>query len=215
MNAAIRGALERADAAHDRAMRHWDRSSALMVEGKAGEARAELRLAFEAGREAADAVAGRDVPELSRAVFHRSAASIAVRVGGVGRSTAAGGARVGDEPASRVRGAVAEGGRWQTRLARASRDSLERKPAFGESRRGFCRRYRRRSTIRTTSGSSEWVPRCFLQSSPSSKAKEGFGFGRSNASRATTGIGRVHGSRGEGALARVWPGERVPIDDRG
>ena len=80
MNARIAGQLERAGELHDRAMGLADEATILKLQGRQGESGLKLQGAFELERDAADLLGDADIPEPSRSVFHRSAASLAIQV---------------------------------------------------------------------------------------------------------------------------------------
>ena len=80
MTALLRKKLERADELHARSTELADQAIALGFQGQQSESRRRLEEAFELERDAADLLRGTDIPALSRAVYHRSAASLAMRV---------------------------------------------------------------------------------------------------------------------------------------
>ena len=80
MTAVIRKQLERADELHTRSTELVDQALTLGFQGRQPESRRRLEEAFELERDAADLLRGADIPELSRAVYHRSAASLAMQV---------------------------------------------------------------------------------------------------------------------------------------
>ena len=80
MTGLIRKQLERADELHARSMELADQAMTLGFQGRKLESRRRLEEAFELERDAADLLSGADIPELSRAVYHRSAASLAMQV---------------------------------------------------------------------------------------------------------------------------------------
>jgi hypothetical protein len=79
MNAQLRDQLQPASELHTRAMELADRATILRLQGRA-DSRRSLVQAFELERDAADVLVATDVPALSRSVFHRSAASLAIQV---------------------------------------------------------------------------------------------------------------------------------------
>ena len=80
MTALIRKQLERADELHARSMELADQALTLGFQGQQPESRRRLEEAFKLERDAADLLRDADIPELSRAVYHRSAASLAIQV---------------------------------------------------------------------------------------------------------------------------------------
>ncbi len=81
MTTGIRDALQEADHLHRLAMEHLASGDLSRFEDRQEEAAGRERAAFRLGVQAADRVAATDIPEPSRSVFHRSAASVAIRVG--------------------------------------------------------------------------------------------------------------------------------------
>ena len=81
MNAEIRGLFERADELHARSMELADRAIILRLRGQSSECQRTREQAFELERDAADLLSGTEIPEPSRSVFHRSAASLAIEAG--------------------------------------------------------------------------------------------------------------------------------------
>ncbi len=80
MTALIRRQLKRADELHARSMALADQALSLDFQCRQPEGRRKLEEAFKLERDAADLLRGADIPELSRAVYHRSAASLAIQV---------------------------------------------------------------------------------------------------------------------------------------
>ncbi len=80
MTALVRKQLERADELHARSMELADHAMTLGFQGRQPEGRRKLEEAFELERDAADLLQAGDIPALSRAVYHRSAASLAIQV---------------------------------------------------------------------------------------------------------------------------------------
>ena len=73
--------LLEADRLHDEAMGYATQARLLGAQGKALEERVCLREAYELAAQAAGLIADVSVPEPSRSVIHRSAASLAMRLG--------------------------------------------------------------------------------------------------------------------------------------